>query len=220
MQASAIGGTPGALFAALRANAAPRAFVRGQSLFSEGDLSDRVFLIERGWVKVACSSADGREVVLALRGPGDVVGEMSTVDGRPRMANAAALDDVQVAVVPAALLTRALASDSAAALDLLGVLASRLRDADRKRFEFATFDTLARVASRLCELAERFGRPVEGGVQVDLPLSQEELASWCGSSREATVKALRSLRELGAVTTGRRAVTVRDMPALLRIARA
>ena len=58
-----------------------------------------------------------------------------------------------------------------------------------------------------------------GGTRVDLPLSQEELASWIGASREATVKALRTLREIGAITTGRRVVTIVDRAALTGVAR-
>ena len=64
-------------------------------------------------------------------------------------------------------------------MDLLRVLASRLRDADRKRLEFAALDTLGRVACCLQELSERFGEETAEGIKVELPLSQEQLASWC-----------------------------------------
>jgi CRP/FNR family cyclic AMP-dependent transcriptional regulator len=74
------------------------------------------------------------------------------------------------------------------------------------------------VARRLIELAERFGEPADGGVLITLPISQEELASWAGASREATSKALRDLRELGCVETRRRNITVRDVDALSRVA--
>jgi CRP/FNR family cyclic AMP-dependent transcriptional regulator len=85
--------------------------------------------------------------------------------------------------------------------------------------EFAMLDSLARVARRLVELGERFGEPTGDGVRVELPLSQEQLASWCGCSREAAVKALRTLREVASVTTGRRTVTLRDPDLLRRYAR-
>jgi len=75
------------------------------------------------------------------------------------------------------------------------------------------------VARRLLDLAERFGKETPEGVKVELPLSQEELASWCGASRESTVKALRTLREVGALTTGRRQVTLHDVDGLRRHAR-
>jgi CRP-like cAMP-binding protein len=94
------------------------------------------------------------------------------------------------------------------------MLAARLRDADRKRLEFAALDTLGRVAWRLLELSERFGHEGEEGISVELPLSQEQLAAWCGASRESTVKALTSLRGLGCIATGRRHVVIRDLEGL------
>ena len=77
-------------------------------------------------------------------------------------------------------------------------------------------DALGRVAWRLHELAERFGEGTPEGIEVELPLSQEQLASWCGASREATVKALAALRTLGCVSTGRRSVVIHDAEALRR----
>jgi CRP/FNR family transcriptional regulator, cyclic AMP receptor protein len=71
------------------------------------------------------------------------------------------------------------------------------------------------VTSRLVELAERFGRPLDGGaIEVALPFAQEELASWSASSRESTARALRTLRELGLIETHRLAVTVLDLERL------
>jgi CRP/FNR family transcriptional regulator, cyclic AMP receptor protein len=109
-------------------------------------------------------------------------------------------------------------SDGSAARELIRVLAGRLRDGDRKRLEFATLNTLGRVSWRLLELGERFGKPTDDGVSVQLPLSQEQLASWCGASREATVKSLRALRSFNCITTGRRNVVIRDLEALRRYA--
>jgi len=188
---------------------------RGHALFTEGDRGERVFVIERGWVMITSVAAGGREIVLGLRGPGDVIGDLSALDGHPRSATALALGDVEATVAPGSTLLRAL-HDHDTAMDLLQVLASRLRDADRKRLEFATLDTLGRVAWRLEELSERFGELTADGIDVELPLSQEQLASWCGASREATVKALGTLRTLGCITTGRRTLLIRDIDALHR----
>lgn len=203
------------LAGALRGEGRPVRFRRGQALFTEGDLADRVFVIERGWVLITSIAPGGREIVLGLRGPGDVIGDLSALDGAPRSATALAAGEVDATVAPSSALIRAL-SDAAAAMELLRVLATRLRDADRKRLEFAALDTLGRVAWRLHELSERFGEDTADGIEVELPLSQEQLASWCGASREATVKALASLRTLGCISTGRRSVLIRDLEALRR----
>jgi CRP-like cAMP-binding protein len=195
-----------------------RRFQRGQALFTEGDLARRVFLIGRGWVTVTCTTAGGREIMLALRGPGDMLGELSALDGEPRLATAVAVSEVEATVVSGSTLSRML-DDVEAARELIRVLASRLRDSDRKRLEFAALDTLGRVAWRLLELSDGFGQGTDEGISVELPLSQEQLAGWCGASRESTVKALTSLRELGIITTGRRQVVIRDSEALRRHAR-
>jgi CRP-like cAMP-binding protein len=91
----------------------------------------------------------------------------------------------------------------------------RLREADRKRAEFGASDTIGRVAARLVELAADYGQEQPGGgVRIDLPITQEELASWVGASREGTNKALHTLRGLGWVETERRAITVTNLDAL------
>jgi CRP/FNR family cyclic AMP-dependent transcriptional regulator len=184
-------------------------------LFAEGDRAERVFLIERGWVLVYCTTPGGRDVVLGVCGAGDIVGEMSAIDGEPRSATAIAVDGVDAVIAPASTLVRAL-QDITAAHELIRVLAARLRDADRKRVEFAALNTLGRVAWRLLELGERFGQPGPNGIAVELPLTQEQLESWCAASRESTVKALGALRSLQNISTGRRSVVIHDLDALRR----
>jgi CRP/FNR family transcriptional regulator, cyclic AMP receptor protein len=187
----------------------------GQALFVEGDRAERVFLVQRGWVILSCVGPGGREVVLAVSGPGDVIGELSAFDGRPRSATAVAAEDVEAVVASSEALTRAL-EEPGAALELIGVLASRLRDDTHRLVDFATLSTSGRIASRLSELADRFGEPVAEGTSVALPLSQDQLASWCGASREAAVRALRALRTLGVISTGRHSVVVHDPERLRR----
>jgi CRP/FNR family transcriptional regulator, cyclic AMP receptor protein len=203
------------LSAALRRAGHPRRFRRGQALFTEGDVAERVFLIETGRVLISCTSADGREIVLGLRGPGDIIGELSALDGEARSATALVVADVEAVVAPGSALAHALEHVDAA-WELIGILADRLRDADRKRLEFATLDTLGRVAERLLELAVGFGSEGPDGIAVELPLSQEQLASWCGASRESTVKALSTLRALNTISTGRQTLVIHDAEALRR----
>src|SRR5438270_4823542 len=85
-----------------------RRFRRGQALFTEGDRAERVFLIDRGWVMISCMSAEGREIVLGLRGSGDIIGELSTLDGEARSATALAVAEVDAIVASGSVLTEAL----------------------------------------------------------------------------------------------------------------
>ena len=205
----------GLLATALRREGRVVQIRHGQALFVEGDRAERVFLLQRGWVIVSCVGAGGREVVLGVSGPGDVIGELSAFDEQPRSATAVAADDVEAVVAPAGALTRAL-DNLGAAHELIAVLAMRMRDDTRKLVEFATLSTLGRIAWRLLELADRFGEPVPDGIALSLPLSQDQLASWCGASREAAVRSLRSLRTLGIISTGRHSVIIRDLDGLRR----
>jgi CRP/FNR family transcriptional regulator, cyclic AMP receptor protein len=199
---------------ALEERASRRRHTRGAVLFHEHDDSDRIVVVLSGRVKVSTVTEDGREVVLAFRGPGDLVGELSAIDRRPRSATVSAVEPVEALTLAASEFRAFLHAHPRVALLLLEMLTRRLRDADRKRVEFAAHDTVGRVSARLVELAEAHGRPAEGGVEITLPLSQEELAGWTGASREAVGKALQLMRGLGWVATQRRRITVLDLEAL------
>src|SRR6187200_3710666 len=85
---------------ALMAGAIVRNFSAGAALFHENQLADRVLVLQEGFVKLSCFSDDGHEVVLGIRGPGDVLGELSALDGGTRSATAVALEPVQALAVP------------------------------------------------------------------------------------------------------------------------
>ena len=185
-------------------------------VFHEHDESDRVVLVLSGRLKVYSPTPDGKEAVFAFRSPGDILGELSAIDGRPRSASVAALEPVEAMFVAAVDFRAFLEKHPRVALLLMEMLSRRLRDADRKRVEYSAFDSVGRVAARLVELSVDHGRPAGEGVEITLPLSQDELAGWTGSSREAVGKALHTLRDLGWVETGRRRITVLDLEALRR----
>ena len=194
-----------------------RTFAAGSALFLEHERSTRVLVLLSGRVKIASTSEDGRERVLAFRGAGEVLGELSAIDGRPRSATVTAIEPVEALAVSAGDFRAFLEDSPRVTLYLLGKLVARLREADRKRAEFGASDTIGRVAARLVELARDYGREQPGGgVLIDLPITQEELASWVGSSREGVNKALHTLRSLGWVDVERRQFTVLDLDALQR----
>jgi CRP-like cAMP-binding protein len=185
----------------------PRTFVTGDVLVAEGTESDELLLIISGRAKILTPSPSGREAMLGVRGPGDLIGDVSAIDGRPRSASVIALERVTAAAVATSQFVSLLEAEPAVALSLLRSLAHRLRDADDKRRQHAGLDATARVASRLVELAE-MGEVV--------PLTQEDLSGWTGASLEATAKALRTLRDAGVIVTGRKRIEVVDLAGLTR----
>jgi CRP/FNR family cyclic AMP-dependent transcriptional regulator len=200
--------------AAVRSHAVARRFARGATILHQGEVPGRVVIIERGHAKVTCTSEDGKEIVLAFRGPGDIVGESAALSGHPRSATVRALEPLDAMAVPVGDFEALLEQHPRIALVLLRVVIARLTEADRQQLEFASFHTIERIARRLVELAERFGEPCDDGVRISLRISQEELAGWAGASREATSKALHDLRQIGLIDTQRRSLTVRDVEGL------
>jgi CRP/FNR family cyclic AMP-dependent transcriptional regulator len=185
-----------------------------ETLVRRGASADSAILLRAGLAKIH-TSVGGAEVLLALCGPGDLLGEVTAVRDSVRSATATALEPVEGVVIPVARLRAFLADHPRATLALLDLALTRLYVADGRRMEFATSESLARVASRLVELAERFGvRRGDSAVDVALPINQEELASWSASSRESTARALRTLRGLRLIETNRRRLTVLDLEGL------
>ncbi len=189
-------------------------FPQGAVLMVEREPSDLVMILLEGHVKTTLVGEGGHETLLSLRDPGDVLGELSAIDGQPRVATVTALDAVSALVVPAPLFRRYLETTPRVAVALLTVVTRRFREATLVRSQFGASDTIARLAARLVELAERYGTATDEGILIALALSQEELGAWTGASRAGLASALRTLRELGWIATHRRRITVLDLPSL------
>lgn len=202
---------------ALRSRGWRRRFTRGSILFEEGGSSEQVMIVLSGRVKISHFTADGREIILAVRGPGELLGELSAIDQEPRSATALAAEPVEALVLTVEDFQSFISTTPRAAMVMLLGLVRRLREADRKRIEFAAFDTVGRVALRLLDLAKQFGEPAGGtAVRITLPLSQQELAGLIGASREAVSKALQQLRKRGWIETQRRGISILDPEALAK----
>jgi CRP/FNR family transcriptional regulator, cyclic AMP receptor protein len=191
-----------------------REFPSGALLMYEGEPGERVMLIEQGRVKVTRIEPGGHETLLSIRDPGDILGELSFFDGTDRVATVAALEPVRVLVVASSTFRAHLERTPRIAVALLWVLTSRFREATIKRSQFTAADTIGRLSARLLELSERYGARRDDGVEIELGLSQEELAAWTGASRAGVAKALHTLRELGWIETHRRRILVRELDAL------
>ena len=199
---------------AFRAAGRVRRYAKGEAIFHEGDDPGGVIAIVTGRAKVAASGVAGRDVVLRFAGTGELLGELSAIAGRPRTATVTALDDLETVAMRTADFQRFVESHPRVAPLVFERLALLLAEADRQLVDFATRDVTARIAGRLVELAETSGEPVEGGVRITLPISQDELGAWAGASREAVARSLHLLRELGWIETRRRQITVRNADGL------
>ncbi len=187
---------------------------RSEVILRAGAAGDDVVVVLSGRVRLVAYGADKREVVLALRGPGELLGEMAALGGQRRTASAIAVDEVEAGFLHADEFREFLGAHPDAALVLLRMLVRRLTEADRDRVALATQDSVGRVAKRLLDLSAEHGTPTESGTRIELSITQDELARWTGATRETVSRALRLMRELGWVSTDHRAITVLDAAAL------
>jgi CRP-like cAMP-binding protein len=187
---------------------------RGTEILRVGAAGDEVVLVLSGRVRLVAFGADRREVVLAVRGPGELIGEMAALGSGRRTATGVAVEDVEVGFLHGHELTSFLRDHPDAAIVLIRTLVRRLAEATRDVVDLATRDSVGRVARRLVELSAEHGVVAAGGTRIELSLSQDELAHWTGATRETVSRALRLMRQLGWVTTDHRTITVLDTAAL------
>jgi CRP-like cAMP-binding protein len=187
-----------------------RSFGTGDVLFRHGEPGTTFAVLLTGRVKVVTHSARGRSVLVGLRGPGELVGELAVLDDAPRGADVIAVEPARAGIGTADVLRRLVLERSGPMLVLCQSLAGRLRESDLGRVQMAALTGNARVAVRLLELGERYGRAGEGGVHIELPITQDELADWTGLSRPAVARALAEFRQSGHVVTGRRTMALSD----------
>ena len=198
----------------LSARARRRHFPTGASLMDEGRPGSEVMLIDSGRVKVMCRAIDGREIVLDFRGPGELLGEMSAIDGTRVRAGSRRSSRWRAGRSRHRRSRRWSPSPRASPTPFSPTSSGDSGTPTASGSSSAPHTPIGRVAARLVEMVERFGTLDPAGYVIDLPISQEELAGWTGASREAVAKALHTLRELGLITTERRRFTVLDLEGL------
>ncbi len=206
-------------WASLSARLSRCALGRGDHLFREGDPGDALHVLVDGKVKISRTSADGRENVIAILGPGDLLGELAIFDAGPRGATATAVVDSALVTLTEAGFREWLAEQPGVAGTLLRALAIRLRQTNEAMADLVFTDVPGRLAKTLLGLAERFGVPDGDGTRVAHDLTQEELAQLVGASRETVNKALSEFATRGWLRVDNRAVVLLDTERLARRAR-
>ncbi len=180
---------------------------QGDAVFSEGDSSAAAYGVAQGRIRVEVTTPTGGRLVLGVKEPG----ELGALDGSPRFATAVAVEDVELVQATVDDFMRALGEEPRLAVDLLRRLSHDLRQSVGRTTARASADTTQRLAMLLVDLSDRFGE-VNG--DIDLALTQDDVAGWIGATREATARSLRTLRATGCVSTGRRRISVTDLNVL------
>jgi CRP/FNR family transcriptional regulator, cyclic AMP receptor protein len=190
----------------------------GATICVEGDPATHVFVLLRGWVKVISASDSGHESIRALRGEGELVGEIAGEMGGRRNATMQAIDAVHALIVGFDRFNSFLDTHPRASHAFRHMMTQRWSEAETTLRMRPFTSGAQRVAGLLLDLAGRHGSQAGGAIQIVLPLSQEELASLAGTSRATVARALSNWRKRGFIRTGPRRITVIDVQGLRRAA--
>lgn len=193
-----------------------RRYEPGTVLLRQGDPATHVLALVSGRVKVMRTLPDGSIVVLSIRGPGEILGEISVLGGDSRAVTVAALDHCEARSIPAErflLLVRSLGLE----IPLLRQAMNRIRDGETWRSELAVLPAGPRLVRTLLRLA---GPSLSGPAEADIGLDQTELGQAAGLSRSTVAAELARLRDQGIITTARRRVVITDLDRLRELARA
>lgn len=201
--------------AALEALGGPVVFPADHAIFLEGAPSHSVLLIKDGHLKVTQQAADGTEIILAIRGADELMGEEGVLMNEPRAATVTAITPVTGRTIAAADLFRFVEENGLWPL-MYQAAVRRRRQADHLLLQ-ARLGVKSKLTRWLLELAAEVGEPVDNGVVIESTLSQLDFAGRIGASREAVAVELRKLRQAGLVTTARRKIVLHDLDGLRKL---
>lgn len=184
----------------IRALARLQRYPARQTVVSQGDETGDLFLVVDGSLRASSCNAHGDEVVLSIMGPGDVFGEMALLDGEPRSATVSTLEACQLLVIEAGAFHALLRQMPALSASLMKVMARRIRDLTDRTQDVALLNVESHLAKVVLALAARFGDHTRSGqTAITLKLSQQELASMVGATRELVNRRLRAWAQRGIV---------------------
>lgn len=167
-----------------------RRFNTDQIIFHLGDPGGLLYIITSGKVKISYSNPDGQEALLAILGPGDFFGELSLLDASPRSATAEAIEPTETHTLDGDTFNLFLDNTPGFAHHVLAVLATRVRGLNAQLSDIFFLDLPARLARTLLRLADQHGKPSPKGIQIDISLTQTDLAEMTGGTRVSINKAL------------------------------
>lgn len=203
-----------------RVRIASKKLAAGATLFSMGDHADAAFIVVSGRLKISrIADADGRELLIDIVGPGAVLGELALFGDAPRSATIAALSASELVSITRKDFLAIIRAHPDFAIDMLTVLANKVRSVSVALEESAYLDLGTRLARRLIDLARRFGKHEGDEVTLDVPLAQHDLAKMIGVSREAVNKQLRTWEDARVITLRRGKVIINDLAWLTDTAR-
>lgn len=193
----------------------PKEFARGEIVFGPTSSARSVYLLEKGLVRIVRLSPEGAQVTLGYVRPGEVFGELQAISDQARESFAQAISPLLVWRMPIPELRRLIATIPHFGLHVAEQMAKRFKRVERRVEGLALHDLRTRICLILLELAEDFGREAGSELLIDFPLSQRDLATLVGASRQSVNACLRGLRDAQQIAYRGRRIALLD-PAELR----
>lgn len=184
-------------------------YPKGHVIFAAGDVSDRVYLIESGWVKIYRLSTDGRRVTVgSIRSPGEMMALAETLLGVERTCFAGAISNVSMVVMTKNRFEELLAQHPFLAIKVAKLLGARMREAEAIIQEMVCWQAPGRLALMLMKMGEKMGEQTKNGVKINLHLTHEEIASMVGTSRQTVTSLLNTFKQEKSITYEGRVIRI------------
>jgi CRP/FNR family cyclic AMP-dependent transcriptional regulator len=183
-----------------------KSYPRGATIISAGDLTDSLFVIISGRLKVMMSDDEGREVILAILGSNEFFGEMGLLDDSPRSASVVALEACELLTLSKRDFKKCLSENFELSMAVMRGLVRRLREADKKIGSLALMDVYGRVARLLLEMAET----IDGQKVVTKKLAKQDIAKMIGASREMVSRVMKDLQAGGYIEVRGSSIFLRE----------
>jgi CRP/FNR family transcriptional regulator, cyclic AMP receptor protein len=189
-------------------------YPEGEEIFAKDSPANCMMLVLRGEVRVGAISVAGREVTLNILKASDIVGEIGMLDGGVRSGDAVAMTDCELLVLNRRDVMPMLEKHADICLALIQILCEKLRHTSEQVEDLVFRDVEQRIAKALLQLCQRFGRPVRDGCLRELHLTQSDLATIIGITRESVNKQLKAWQRAGFIDLAKESIVVRDCAAL------
>jgi CRP/FNR family transcriptional regulator, nitrogen oxide reductase regulator len=193
-------------------------YPKGTNVFQQDEEAHSFFVLLHGHLRVYKLTPDGQQVVVRFVSPGEVFGVAMAIGRSTYPATAAAVVDSVALVWPSAAWPRLITRHPSLAVNTLQTVGSRLQDAHTRVVEMSTEQVERRIAHTLLRLAQQSGRKVEAGVQIDFPISRQDVAEMTGATLHTVSRVLSAWEEKGLVEGGRQKITIREPHRLLLLA--
>lgn len=192
-------------------------YPKGHTLFSAGDLADRIYMIESGYVKIYRIASDGKRVTVgAFRKPGELMGLAETLYHGDRTCFAGAINDVSAVVVRKNDFEELLREKPDLAIKVAKTLGARMREAEALVHELVCWQVPGRLALMLIKMSELVGVNSDQGIKIDLRLTHEEMANMIGTSRQTVTSTLNNFKQEKSISMEGRDIYIIDRKKLAK----